>query len=114
MKDSALMISRRLRLSRQSYYSPHMGQSRSSADVYVMSAIHPIAAQRRTFPRFSFVPLPEVGGISIAIAEREAIADDALRRLAAKRDDPPGRQPPEMPGRAEVSVPCGGSDGRLC
>jgi len=66
-----------------------------------MSALTPISAKVAVRQNGRKVPLPEVGGISIAIAVREAIADDALRRLAAKRDDPLGRQPPEMPSRAE-------------
>jgi len=45
-----------------------------------MSALTPISAKVAVRQNGRKVPLPEVGGISIAIAVREAIADDALRR----------------------------------
>jgi len=56
-------------------------QSLSSANVCVMSAIHPTAAQKRTFQHFSFVPIAlqksKFAGIRIFAKNpnREAIAD---------------------------------------
>jgi len=42
----------------------HVGSSRSSADVCIMSAIHPTAAQNRTFRHFSFVPIADIVSVS--------------------------------------------------